>query len=72
MPNMFRGAIIGWLNDLHNDVNQRTGKDRWSPQQVAATYGGESIATAKALVDSLNGIIGDNLSKNLSALLRAL
>ena len=72
MPNMAQGAIIRWVLDLHNDVNRRTEKPIWNTHQVAAKYGGESIATAKELADSLRGILGDNLSGALSALLRAL
>ena len=72
MPNMFQGAIIRWILAVHNDVNQRTGKAVWNTNQVAATYGGENITTAKALADSLNGVIGPRLSGALSALLRTL
>jgi hypothetical protein len=72
MPNMFQGAIIRWILEVHNDVNRRTGKAVWNTTQLAATYGGETIATAKALVDSLNGVIGARLSGALNALLRTL
>jgi len=71
MPNMHQGAIARWVLDIHNDVNRRTGKAVWNIHQLAA-YGGESIMTAKALADSLNGVIGPRLSGALSALLRAL
>lgn len=72
MPTMFHGAIVRWILDVHNDVNRRTGKAVWNTQQLTATYGGESITTAKALTDSLNGVIGANLSGALNALLRTL
>ena len=72
MPNMFQGAIIRWVLDVHNDVNRRTGKAVWNTNQLTATYGGETIMTAKALADSLNGVIGARLSGALSALLRTL
>ena len=72
MPNMFQGAIVRWLLDLHNDVNRRTEKAMWNTHQMAAKYGGEKVATAKALADSLSGILGSNLSGALNALLRTL
>ena len=72
MPNMFQGAIIRWVLEVHNDVNRRTGKAVWNTHQLAATYGGESITTAKVLTDSLNGVIGPRLSGALNALLRTL
>jgi len=72
MPNSFHGAIMRWVLDLHNDVNRRTGKPIWGIPQLSAAYNGETMETAKALAESLNGIIGPNLSSALSALLRAL
>ena len=72
MPNMFQGAIMRWILDLHNDVNRRTEKAKWNTHQMAATYGGEQVATAKALAESLSGILGSNLSGALNALLRTL
>jgi hypothetical protein len=72
MPNMHHGAIIRWVLDIHNDVNRRTGKPVWNTNQLTATYGGQTVMTAKALADSLNGVIGANLSGALSALLRTL
>jgi hypothetical protein len=72
MPHLSQGAIIRWVLDLHNDVNRRTGKAGWNTHQVSATYGGDSVETAKILVESLHGIIGHKLHGALSALLRAL
>lgn len=72
MPNVFQEAIIRWILDAHNDVNRRTGKPIWNIRQLTVTYGAENIITAKALADSLRGVIGANLSGALNALLRTL
>jgi len=71
MPNSFQGTIARWVNDLHNDVNRRTGKGSWSPQQVIATHG-SNLNTAKELTADLRGMLGDNVTNALNALLRTL
>ena len=67
--------VVGWLLNLHNDVNSRTGRAPWSNQQLSAAYGGNKaarLADARALLETLNGIIGQDAYGSLAALLRAL
>jgi len=72
MTGSTRGPIVNWILELHNNVNRRTGKPTWTGAQLAGSYGGNQIATAKSLADSLRGVIGGGLSAALDALLRSL
>lgn len=67
-----RNIIIRYLHDLHNDVNQRTGKAAWTVAQAAGTYGRFNIQNAKDTVRTLEGIIGGNAYGALNTLLNAL
>jgi hypothetical protein len=63
------------LLNLHNDINQRTGKPVWDLQQVIDTYGGDKtsqVAVAVAALQSLQGVIGAGLYDTLMALLQTL
>ena len=63
------------LLNLHNDINQRTGKPVWDLQQVIDTYGGDKtsqVAVAISALRSLQGVIGTGLYDTLMALLQTL
>jgi hypothetical protein len=65
-----------WFLDLHNDVNSRQDPPvaPWSHAQVIAEYGGEGeratkVAAARALLLTLNGIIGGEALQRLLEIL---
>jgi len=61
--------------NLHNDVNQRTGKPVWDLQQINDMYGGDKttqLAITVAALQSLQGVIGSGLYDTLMALLQTL
>ena len=48
-----------WFTDLHNNVNQRTGKPVWTPEQVTTEYSTEeSHVAAKQALKELTPILG--------------
>jgi hypothetical protein len=67
-PAPIQATTVGWVLDLHNNVNQRLGKPEWSFDQVMSAYGDK--AGAKAALQALRGVIGDNLFDALSVFLR--
>lgn len=67
-PAPIQATTVGWVLDLHNNVNQRLGKPEWSFDQVMSAYGDK--AAAKAALQALRGVIGDNLFDALSVFLR--
>lgn len=73
-PVMLLGGSINvskWVLDLHNNVNQRTGRPVWTLEQAATAYTGR-INDARTTAASLNGIIGSQAYSALNALLKAL
>jgi hypothetical protein len=54
-------AASKWYLDLHNNVNQRTGKTLWTAEQVTAEYATEeSLTAAREALTGLAGIIGSS------------
>ena len=68
-PAPIQATTVGWVLDLHNNVNQRLGKAGWSFDQVVSEYG-SAAAAAAAELQGLRGVIGDNLFDALSVFLR--
>jgi hypothetical protein len=56
-----------WVLDVHNDVNNRTGKTLWARDQIAAEYATEeSLAASRFALAGLAGIIGGAAHKALT------
>lgn len=64
--------IATWLLDLHNNVNQRTGRPVWTAAQLDAAYQANQLQDAKGALASLQGIIGQNTWVALHTLLNSL
>jgi hypothetical protein len=64
-PAPVQATTVGWMLDLHNNVNQRLGKPGWSFDQVVSAYG-STAAAAAATLQTLRGVIGDNLLNALT------
>jgi hypothetical protein len=71
-PNRNSRQVATWLLDLHNNVNQRTGRPVWTAAQLDAAYGGDQIQDAKDTLATLQGIIGKNTWVALHTLLNSL
>lgn len=69
-----KGPIIHWILNLHNAVNERTGKAKWTIEQAKEEHGAPGLieAAKHILANSLNGVIGSSAYSALDALLRAL
>jgi len=67
-----RTTVINWTTNLHNFVNTANGKPSWSLQEVATAYGGDRasrIVEARDALETVNGVLGDNLYQALRSLL---
>ena len=64
-------SVAQWINDLHNDVNRRTGKPTWSFGDSARANGRDQLDAAKAAAASLQGKISDTAFSTLNSLLNA-
>ena len=64
-------SVGQWINDLHNDVNRRTGKPTWSFGDSARANGSDQLEAAKAAAVELQGKISDNVWNPLNSLLNA-
>ena len=65
-------ASVGqWINDLHNDVNRRTGKPIWSFGDSARANGSDQLEAAKTAAAYLQGKISDKAFSTLNSLLNA-
>lgn len=65
-------ASVGqWINDLHNDVNRRTGKPIWSFGDSARANGSDQLEAAKTAAAFLQGKISDKAFSILNSLLNA-
>jgi len=64
--------IVTWLLDLHNDVNQRTGRPVWNAAQLDAAYSGNLLQDAKETLATLQGVVGQNTWTALNTLLNSL
>jgi hypothetical protein len=60
-----------WINDLHNDVNRRTGKPTWSVGDSLRVNGRDQLEAAKAAAADLQGKISDKAFSTLISLLNA-
>ena len=64
-------SVGQWINDLHNDVNRRTGKPTWSFGDSLRANGRDQLEAAKAAAASLRGKISDTAFSTLNSLLNA-
>jgi len=64
-------SIGQWINDLHNDVNRRTGKPTWHFGDSSRANGRDQLEAAKAAAADLQGKISDKAFSTLNSLLNA-
>jgi hypothetical protein len=71
-PSGFNNAVIAWLKDLHNNVNERRGLPTWDSTKLAVEYGGVravKLAEGRNALQTLRGVIGTNAYDLLMSLL---
>jgi hypothetical protein len=64
-------SVAQWINDLHNDVNRRTGKPTWSFIDSVRANDSDQLEAAKTAAAYLQGKISDKAFSTLNSLLNA-